>query len=215
MSPAICSTPCATERAGALGGTGVISGSLTFLSGASLNAMPTATLIVYGAPVSFQNGSSAVLNGTFLPGASKLVQTDAGQGVSLGQVSLTGSILNFETASLAVTAAPTLDVTLRSNLAALGVTGNQRAVAAGIDAAASAGAPPATFDAIGGAGVAAANAGQGTPAANSAGYGGLAGLDYKILPNAIVGVALGGSSSNFSVNSLSTSGKSSACDAGV
>lgn len=60
-----------------------------------------------------------------------------------------------------------------------------------------------------------ANGGQGTPAANSAGYGGLAGLDYKILPNAILGVAFGGSTSNFSVNSLSTSGTTSAFDAGV
>lgn len=68
---------------------------------------------------------------------------------------------------------------------------------------------------LGGGSTYSANGGQGTPSANSSGYGGLAGLDYKILPNAIVGVALGGSTSNFSVNALSTSGTTSAFDAGV
>ena len=56
---------------------------------------------------------------------------------------------------------------------------------------------------------------NGSPSASNASYGGVAGLDYRIQPNWLVGIALGGSSSNFSVNSLATSGNVDGFQAGL
>jgi uncharacterized protein with beta-barrel porin domain len=56
---------------------------------------------------------------------------------------------------------------------------------------------------------------NGSPSATNSNYGGLAGLDYLIQPNWLVGLALGGGSSSFSVNSLATSGTTSGFQAGL
>ena len=50
------------------------------------------------------------------------------------------------------------------------------------------------------------DAGRGAAASNIGYYGGLIGVDYQVQPNILVGVAVGGSSSNFNVGSLSTNG---------
>jgi outer membrane autotransporter protein len=59
------------------------------------------------------------------------------------------------------------------------------------------------------------DAGRGAAASNIGYYGGLIGVDYQIQPNILVGVALGGSSSNFNVGSLSTNGNLTGFHAGV
>jgi outer membrane autotransporter protein len=59
------------------------------------------------------------------------------------------------------------------------------------------------------------DAGRGAAASNVGFYGGLLGVDYQIQPNILVGVALGGSSSNFNVGSLSTNGNLTGFHAGV
>jgi outer membrane autotransporter protein len=59
------------------------------------------------------------------------------------------------------------------------------------------------------------DAGRGTAASNIGYYGGLIGVDYQIQPNILVGVALGGSDSNFNVGSLSTNGNLTGFHAGV
>jgi autotransporter-associated beta strand protein len=60
-----------------------------------------------------------------------------------------------------------------------------------------------------------ASGNNGSPSATNASFGGLAGLDYRIQPNWLVGLALGGSNANYSVNSLSTSGNVSGFQAGL
>ena len=67
----------------------------------------------------------------------------------------------------------------------------------------------------GGANVSANSNSSGTPGSNSSSYGGLAGLDYRIQPNWLVGLAMGGSDAHFNVNSLSTSGNVSGFQTGV
>lgn len=302
-------TNVSVSSGGSLGGAGTIYGNLTYQGGSTLTATPGATLTVHNGAVALQSGSSVALNGTFLPGSYSLVQTDAGQKISLGSVSVTGgSFLNYELASLAIVGDPTLTVTLTSHLMGIAQTQNQRAVAAGIDASAnsaafagnSAGqslyanliasnANASTLDLLGGAGLAEANeaaleagasfaatiaeqalfgladaagagdingvshfvnqptdglpsvkgalprqrdwrvwgeflgagsnisssSNNGSPSASNASYGGVAGLDYRIQPNWLVGVALGGSSSNFSLNSLATSGNVDGFQAGL
>ena len=59
------------------------------------------------------------------------------------------------------------------------------------------------------------DAGRGAAASNIGYYGGLIGVDYQVQPNILVGVALGGSSSNFNVGSLSTNGNLTGFHAGV
>jgi len=59
------------------------------------------------------------------------------------------------------------------------------------------------------------DAGRGAAASNIGYYGGLIGVDYQIQPNILVGVAVGGSSSNFNVGSLSTNGNLTGFHAGV
>jgi outer membrane autotransporter protein len=59
------------------------------------------------------------------------------------------------------------------------------------------------------------DAGRGTPSATAGYYGGLLGVDYQLTPNVLVGVSLGGSSSGFSVGSLSTTGKLTGFHAGL
>jgi uncharacterized protein with beta-barrel porin domain len=56
---------------------------------------------------------------------------------------------------------------------------------------------------------------RGAAASTSSGYGGLAGLDYRIQPNWLVGLALGGSDTHFAVNALATSGETTAFHAGL
>ena len=60
-----------------------------------------------------------------------------------------------------------------------------------------------------------ADAGRGTAASNSSFYGGVAGLDYQVQSNWLVGAAVGGSDTHFNVSSLSTSGNTSAFHAGL
>ncbi len=57
--------------------------------------------------------------------------------------------------------------------------------------------------------------GRGSAASNLGYYGGLIGVDYQIQPNLLVGVAVGGSTANFSVGSLSTNGNLTGFHAGV
>ncbi len=57
--------------------------------------------------------------------------------------------------------------------------------------------------------------GRGSAASNLGYYGGLIGVDYQVQPNLLVGVAVGGSTANFSVGSLSTSGNLTGFHAGV
>jgi outer membrane autotransporter protein len=57
--------------------------------------------------------------------------------------------------------------------------------------------------------------GRGAPASSLGYYGGLIGVDYQIQPNLLVGVAVGGSTANFSVGSLSTNGNLTGFHAGV
>lgn len=59
------------------------------------------------------------------------------------------------------------------------------------------------------------DAGRGAAASNIGYYGGLIGVDYQVQPNILLGVALGGSSSNFNVGSLSTNGNLTGFHAGV
>ena len=59
------------------------------------------------------------------------------------------------------------------------------------------------------------NASQGAPGATSSSFGGLAGLDYRLQPNWLIGAAVGGTTSHFTVNSLATSGDVSGFNAGV
>lgn len=59
------------------------------------------------------------------------------------------------------------------------------------------------------------DAGRGTPSATAGYYGGLLGVDYQLTPQALVGVSLGGSSSGFSVGSLSTTGNLTGFHAGL
>lgn len=68
---------------------------------------------------------------------------------------------------------------------------------------------------LGGGANIASNSSQGSASANSASFGGVAGLDYRLLPNVLVGAAVGGSTTHFTVNSLSTSGDVSGFHAGV
>jgi uncharacterized protein with beta-barrel porin domain len=51
-----------------------------------------------------------------------------------------------------------------------------------------------------------ADIGRGAPSATVGFYGGLIGVDYQLLPNILVGAAVGGSNANFSSGSLATSG---------
>jgi phosphodiesterase/alkaline phosphatase D-like protein/uncharacterized protein with beta-barrel porin domain len=57
--------------------------------------------------------------------------------------------------------------------------------------------------------------GRGSAASNLGFYGGLIGVDYQIQPSLLVGVAVGGSTANFSVGSLSTNGNLTGFHAGV
>ncbi|MBB4200886.1 hypothetical protein CCR94_00965 [Rhodoblastus sphagnicola] len=168
-------TDVTVASGGSLGGAGTITGNLTFQSGSSLTATSGATLTVHGGAVNLQAGSSVALSGAFLPGAYQLITTDAGQSITRDRsVGVTGATTNYETASLQVVGDPVLTLTLTSNFAALAQTPNQRAVAAGIDAAANASAltgdaatfyktfinagdGASAFDALSGAGIAAAN----------------------------------------------------------
>ncbi len=59
------------------------------------------------------------------------------------------------------------------------------------------------------------DAGRGSAASNVGFYGGLIGVDYQVQPNLLLGVALGGSSSNFNVGSLSTNGALTGFHAGL
>jgi autotransporter-associated beta strand protein len=68
---------------------------------------------------------------------------------------------------------------------------------------------------LGGGATISSNASQGAPGATSASFGGVAGLDYRIQPNWLVGAALGGSTTHFNVNSLSTSGNADGFHAGL
>jgi outer membrane autotransporter protein len=68
---------------------------------------------------------------------------------------------------------------------------------------------------FGGAANFAADVSRGAPSANMNYYGGLIGVDYQILPNALIGVALGGSTAGFGVGSLSTSGNLTGFNAGL
>jgi len=61
----------------------------------------------------------------------------------------------------------------------------------------------------------ASDASRGAAAANAGFFGGLMGLDYQVAPNLLVGVALGGSSANFNVGSLSTNGALTGFHAGL
>lgn len=56
---------------------------------------------------------------------------------------------------------------------------------------------------------------RGAPSANTNFYGGLLGVDYQLTPNALLGVALGGSNSGFNVGSLATSGNLTGFHAGL
>jgi uncharacterized protein with beta-barrel porin domain len=286
---------------GSLGGAGTITGSLTYQSGSSLIANSGSVLTVKSGAVTLQNGASVAL-GNYLPGTYKLIQADSGQTVSLGSVTATGAVLNYEKASLAVSNSA-LDVTLTSNMAGLASTRNQSAVAAAIDAVANtsgfsdskglyanlltAGATGSALDVLGGAGRAGANvaaiqqgagvsdsissqaafgllgtgpdtsgishilsyadapkgpivvkgpapapardwrvwgeflggganigADGGRPSFNGATYGGLAGLDYLVQPNWLVGVALGGGATHYTT-SLASSGDVSTFNAGL
>lgn len=60
-----------------------------------------------------------------------------------------------------------------------------------------------------------ANAGEGAPGSTSSSYGGVAGIDYRIQPNWLIGFALGGSETHFNVSSLATSGEVTGFHAGV
>ncbi len=302
-------TAVTVSSGGSLGGAGTITGGLTYQSGATLTATPGATLTVHGGAVALQSGASVALSGNFLPGSYTLVSADSGQSISLGSVSVTGSMLSYEKASLAVTGDPVLSLTLTSNLAGVAQTPNQSAVAAAIDAAATASsfasnsagqalyaglinAGAGAFDALGGAGrveantaalqtgfeVAGAIAGQadfglsgsgpdatgvthflayagepttkspivvkgplperdrdwrvwgeflgagatisgdaarGTPGSTSSTFGGLAGLDYMLQRNWLVGVALGGAGTHYNVSALASSGDVSSFNAGI
>ncbi|MCW2314943.1 outer membrane autotransporter protein [Rhodoblastus acidophilus] len=130
-------TNVTVANGGSFGGAGVVTGSLTYQSGAALIANPGATLTVKSGAVTLQNGASVAL-GAYTPGTYKVVQADSGQTVSLADsVAATGSVLAYEKASLSV-ANSALAVTLTSNTAAAAQTANQRAVAAAIDAGANA-----------------------------------------------------------------------------
>jgi len=130
-------TNVTVANGGSFGGAGVVTGALTYQSGAALIANPGATLTVKSGAVTLQNGASVAL-GAYTPGTYKVVQADSGQTVSLADsVAATGSVLAYEKASLSV-ANSALAVTLTSNTAAAAQTANQRAVAAAIDAGANA-----------------------------------------------------------------------------
>ncbi len=162
-------TDVTVASGGALGGAGVIAGNLTYQSGSSLTTDTKSALTVKSGAVTLQNGATVALGNTLaLPGTYKLVQADAGQAISLGSsVGVTGSVLSYEKASLAVKNSE-LDLKLTSNMAGLAQTHNQNAVASAIDASANAsgftdagglykslitgGATGSTFDALGGAG---------------------------------------------------------------
>jgi len=57
--------------------------------------------------------------------------------------------------------------------------------------------------------------GRGAPAAVVGYYGGIVGVDYQLMPNLLIGAAFGGSNSNFSAGSLSTSGNLTGFHAGL
>ncbi len=59
------------------------------------------------------------------------------------------------------------------------------------------------------------DAGRGSAASNLGYYGGLVGVDYQVQPNLLLGAALGGSSANFNVGSLSTNGALTGFHAGL
>lgn len=59
------------------------------------------------------------------------------------------------------------------------------------------------------------DASSGAPSGRSTYWGGLAGLDYQVAPDLLIGAAIGGSDGSFKANSISTSGDGSGFHAGL
>ena len=136
-------TNVTVANTGVLSGPGLINGNLTFQQGSVLANTPGATPITVNGTTTLQTGSAVRLTGMYLPGqAYKLISGTGAIGVAPGVAvdtsGATGLGSTF-TGSLVVAADPGLSVRLQSNFSGLASSGNQRALAAGIDTGGNAG----------------------------------------------------------------------------